>query len=107
MVYEVYEGKTKGMVNQKLRSQRKCCPLRNIFREMVRPLLQKIKNVKLPEENSAENLLKETLAQVFSREFCEIFKNTFFTEHLRTTVSVPQGFIHLVSMQNFPKTNIS
>ena len=26
---------------------------------------------------------KKTLAQVFSCEFCEIFKNTFFTEHLR------------------------
>ena len=31
---------------------------------------------------------KETLAQVLSCEFCEISKNTFFTEHLRTTVSV-------------------
>ena len=28
---------------------------------------------------------KETLAQVFSCEFCEISKNTFFTEHLWTT----------------------
>ena len=27
-------------------------------------------------------------AQVFSCEFCEISKNTFFTEHLRTTISV-------------------
>ena len=27
-------------------------------------------------------LKKETLAQVFSCEFCEISKNTFFTEHL-------------------------
>ena len=26
--------------------------------------------------------LKKTLAQMFSCEFCEIFKNTFFTEHL-------------------------
>ena len=26
---------------------------------------------------------KETLAQVFSREFCEISKNTFFIDHLR------------------------
>ena len=26
---------------------------------------------------------KETIAQMFSCEFCEIFKNTFFTEHLR------------------------
>ena len=31
---------------------------------------------------------KETLAQVFSCEFCEIFKNTFFTGHLRATASV-------------------
>ena len=30
---------------------------------------------------------KETLAQVFSWEFCEISKNTFFTEHLWTTAS--------------------
>ena len=26
---------------------------------------------------------REALAQVFSCEFCEICKNTFFTEHLR------------------------
>ena len=31
---------------------------------------------------------KESLAQVFSCEFCEISKNIFFTEHLRTTASV-------------------
>ena len=30
---------------------------------------------------------KETLAQVFSCEFCEISKKTSFTEHLRTTPS--------------------
>ena len=30
---------------------------------------------------------KETLAQVFSHEFSEISKNTFFTEHLRGTAS--------------------
>ena len=28
---------------------------------------------------------KEALAQVFSCEFCEIFKNTIFTEHLQKT----------------------
>ena len=28
---------------------------------------------------------KETLAQLFSSEFCEISKNTFFTEHHRAT----------------------
>ena len=30
---------------------------------------------------------KETLAQVFHSEFCEISKNTFFTEHLWATAS--------------------
>ena len=30
---------------------------------------------------------KETLAQVFSCEFGEIFKNTYFVEHLLTTAS--------------------
>ena len=30
---------------------------------------------------------KETPAQVFSCEFCEITKNTFFTEHLLATIS--------------------
>ena len=35
---------------------------------------------------------KQTLTQVFSCEFCEIFKNTFFIEHLRATAS-ELGFI--------------
>ena len=30
---------------------------------------------------------KETPTQVFSCEICEIFKNTYFEEHLRTTTS--------------------
>ena len=30
---------------------------------------------------------KRTLMQVFFCEFCEIFKNTFFIEHLRTSTS--------------------
>ena len=39
-------------------------------------------------QNSQENFIKkETLAQMFSCEFCETFENTFFTEHLWTTAS--------------------
>ena len=30
---------------------------------------------------------KENLGEMFSCEFCEIFSNPFFTEHLRTTAS--------------------
>ena len=33
-------------------------------------------------------LKKETLAQAFFREFCEICEKTFFTEHLWMTTSV-------------------
>ena len=35
----------------------------------------------------ANPIKKETPRQVFSCEFCEILKNTFFTEHLRVSVS--------------------
>ena len=40
---------------------------------------------------------KETLAQVFTCEFCEIFKSTFFTEHLWTTAS--EGPYHNIRMR--------
>ena len=32
-------------------------------------------------------LLKETPTQVFSYEYCETFKNTYFGKHLRTAAS--------------------
>ena len=35
---------------------------------------------------------KETLAQVFSCEFCEISKKTLFTEHLRESASQGKTF---------------
>ena len=37
-------------------------------------------------------LSPQTLAQVFSCEFCETSKNTFFKENLRTTASVLAQF---------------
>ena len=37
--------------------------------------------------SSCNFIKKETLTQVFSCTFCEIFKNTFFTEYLRVTTS--------------------
>ena len=40
---------------------------------------------------------KETLALVFSCEFCEISKNAFFTEHLWGTASEPRFKITLFS----------
>ena len=47
---------------------------------------------------------KEALTQFFSCEFREIFKNTFFTEHLRTTASDPSPLLLLHSFsKTFPK----
>ena len=45
-------------------------------------------------QNSQENICaidffkKETLAQVLSCQFCEIFKNTFITEHLWALIDI-------------------
>ena len=48
---------------------------------------------KVTDPRPATLLKKESLAQVFSCEFCQIFKNTFFTEHLRKTNSSTQLLI--------------
>ena len=43
---------------------------------------------KTPVPEACNFIKKESLTQVFSFEFCEISKNTFFTEHLGTTTSL-------------------
>ena len=48
----------------------------------------KFSHLNLYRPEACNFIKKETLAQVFSCEFCEIFKNNFFTEHLRTTAYV-------------------
>ena len=47
---------------------------------------------------------KETLAQVFSCEFCEISKSTFFTEHLWTTTSALNNKVYFRSAITKTKT---
>ena len=41
----------------------------------------------------ASLLKKESLAQAFSCEFCEISKNTFSAEHFQTTASIISSFV--------------
>ena len=58
-------------------------------------------NIKL---QAACNFIKKAaLAQVFSCEFCEISKNTFFAEHLLATVSemMTHGFVSDVTLSYF------
>ena len=42
---------------------------------------------------------KETLSDVFSFEFCEIFRNTSLTDHLQATASVKYDYIKLIMKQ--------
>ena len=51
--------------------------------------LKILQNLQENTQTQACNFIKkETMVLVFSYEFCEIFKNTFFTEHLRATASM-------------------
>ena len=53
--------------------------------------------VKYTERHLCQGLLfkKETLAQVFSCEFCEISKNNFFTVHLRWRLLFTVKLVHV------------
>ena len=54
--------------------------LKNFAKFSVKRLCQSLFCNKFAEQ-ACNIIKKQTLAQVFSCEFCEIFKNTFFTEH--------------------------
>ena len=65
--------------------------LRNFAKFTGKHLCQSLFLIKLQAsglQQACNFIKKKTLAQVFSCEFCEISKNTFFTEHLWTTASV-------------------
>ena len=47
-----------------------------------------------------------TLALVFSRKFCEILKNTFFTEHLQMTASLRRHILHRCVLNVIPKCGL-
>ena len=81
------------------------------------------KSRKTPEKNSQENtfarvffyIKKKTLAQLFSSEFCEISKNTFFTEHLCddcfcitfTLPFVSQQYRMILALSSFKQTPVA
>ena len=58
----------------------------------TRGVLWKKMFLKISQNSTCNFIEKEALAQVFSCEFCKISKNTFFTEHLRTTAFIVDCF---------------
>ena len=63
----------------------------------VKNVLLKIPQIHRRTPQDCNFIKKETLVQVFSCEFCEIFKDTFFTEYFWTTASIHLE-IHLKSV---------
>ena len=89
----------------KFRSSHQKCPLR----KGVPRNFTKFTGKHLCQSQACNFVKKETLAQVFSCEFCEISRNTFFTEHLWATAS--QNWIyrqqnHFTTANLWSKPNI-
>ena len=84
------EQKLKYLKNQSSRLKVFCIKsvLRNFAKFTGKHLCQSLFFNKIAGVRPATLLKKVTLAHVFYCEFCEISKNTFFTEHFWTTASV-------------------
>ena len=81
------------------RSSQQRCSIRKYFSEIS----QNSQENTCPRPKACNFILqKETLAVVFSCEFCEICKKTIFTEHLRTTASVSfySFFLNILSVSS-------
>ena len=88
----MYSISVKGRSSHRRCSVRKGV-LRNFAKFTGKHLCQSLffNKVAGPRPQACSFIKKETLAQVFSCEFCEISKNTFLTEHLRANASVKVG----------------
>ena len=82
----ILRGSDKGIQKQPPEVFYKKGVLKNFTKFTGKHLYQSLFLIKL-QASDLQLYGKETLAQVFSCEFCEIFKNTFFTGHLWATAS--------------------
>ena len=77
---------------RRIKSSHRMCSIKTLFLKISQNSQENICarvffSIKLLACLRPATLLKKTLAQVFSYEFCKILKNTYFTENLRTTAS--------------------
>ena len=68
---------------------------------MEKPHFIKTSSTEEPRPKSCNFIKKEALAQVFSCKFCEILKNTFFTEQLWMIASLVNADIGLFDYLKF------
>ena len=72
------------------RSSHQRCSMKKVFLELLQNSQESTcsrVSFLIKKAEACNFVKKETLAQVLSCDFCEISKNTFFTEHLQTTAS--------------------
>ena len=70
---------------QPYRSSHQRCSIKNLFSGNFAKLTGK--HLRLRLFFTCNFTIKETPAQVFACDFCKIFKNFFFTEHIRATTT--------------------
>ena len=68
---------------------------------MEKPHFIKTSSTEEPRPKSCNFIKKEALAQVFSCKFCEISKNTFFTEQFWMSASLVNADIGLFDYLKF------
>ena len=69
-----------------LRSSHRRCSIKKVFSKISQNLRENT-CARFFFVEASNFTKKETLAQALSCEFCKIFKNTFFTEYVQSTVS--------------------
>ena len=84
------------------RSSHRICSLKNLVLKLLQ-ISQKNTCVRVSFLIKLQALVcnfikKETMPQVFFCEFCKIFKNTFFIEHLRTTASAAASDLSILEI---------
>ena len=87
-------------------SHRRCSITKDVLRNFAKFTRKHLCQSLFFNKVAGNFIKKETLAQVFSFEFCEISKNTFFTEHLRITVSGFHGVYKETSSMKCVNLNI-
>ena len=82
------------LLNKYRNSHQRCCIKKAVFKSFAKftekHLCERLFFNKVA-ATAYNSIKKVTLLQVFSCEFCVIFKNTFLTEHIRVTASVNNG----------------
>ena len=106
MNWKIYELLSEKQINKS--SHWRCSLRKGVLRNFVKftgkHLRQSLffnKAAGLRSDTGKKLCQEKTLAPAFSYEFCEISKNTFFTEHLRETASKCSDLLDRALKKNF------